>query len=449
MRYCAHEFVRPFGFTNGKYPLGDAMKTKLLAAAIASCFVLPALAQSSVSVYGIADAGIMYAKNGGNDASVKLVSGIADGSRLGFKGTEDMGGGYKAIFTLEARVELDRGAQEAGNLSSNQGFALSRGMEALGPKLLPVVRGMMQPAININPVKALFDRTAMVGLITPVGAILAGRMYTPAYEVFAAADTFEAGTGGGWGGIVGGTGGLLTAGIAIRSDKSVQYRIELPSGIAAAFMYGTKNSGYIGLDKSMWSANVKYKANGFDIGLGLGRGTDQAGNTGLITNTLGGSYSTGDMKFFGGYHSQKNEHSVLIPVFVGAWDASIAPTLAPLGAATAGALRNVFTTNLARNFVLDAVGYQVGMHYTIGSGRVMASVSRQDDKTVWNSDATQYAIGYDYNLSKRTDLYTVLAYIKNQNAGQYAVGAASATGGFTAVAGASSQALQVGMRHRF
>ena len=59
------------------------MKTKLLAAGIAACFAVPAMAQSSVTIYGIADAGVMYVKNGGQDAKTKLVSGIADGSRLG------------------------------------------------------------------------------------------------------------------------------------------------------------------------------------------------------------------------------------------------------------------------------------------------------------------------------------------------------------------------------
>ncbi len=431
------------------------MKTKLLAATIASCFAIPALAQSSVTVYGIADAGVMYAKNGGSDTSVKIVSGIADGSRLGFKGVEDIGGGYKAIFTLEARVELDKGTQQAGNLSSNQGYALTDGLAFGVPaaaggattaaKLLAGVRAALQPAINVNPNNALFDRTAMVGLITPGGAVMIGRMYTPAYEVFAAADAFEAGTGGGWGGIVGGTGGLLTAGITIRSDKSIQYRMELPSGFGAAVMYGVEKSGYVGLDKKMWSANAKYKANGFDVGLGYGRGTDQVGNPGLITTTIGGSYSTGDMKFFAGYHKQRNENSVIIRV---ANDA-LAPTFAAFGPALGGALAGQLNTALVRNFNLDAASYQIGMHYKMGSGRLMGSISRQDDKTASNSDATQYALGYDYNLSKRTDFYTVVAYIKNQNLGQYAVGAASASGGFTGTAGESSRALQVGMRHRF
>ena len=431
------------------------MKRKLLAGLIAAVSSLPVLAQSNVTIYGIADGGLMYVNNGGSDSKVKVLSGIADGSRLGFKGTEDLGGGYKAIFNLEARVELDTGRQQAGNFSSNQGFALTRGLAfgvpaaaggaATAARLLAGVQGALQPAVNVNLSNALFDRTAMVGLVTPVGAVLIGRMYTPGYEVFNSADVFESGTGGSWGGIVGGTGGLLTAGIAIRSDEAVQYRIELPNGIGAALMYGFDKSGYVGMDKRSYGANLRYKANGWDVGAAYNRGTDQVGDTGLVTTTLGGSYAFDNWKLFAGYHKQKNDHSVIIRYAA----ENLAPTFAAFGPVLGASLAQQLNTALVRNFYLDAVSYQVGLHYKIGAGRVMASVVRQDDKSPTRSDATQYALGYDYNLSKRTDIYTVVAYIKNTGIGQYAIGAASASGGFTSEAGQSSKGIQLGMRHRF
>jgi predicted porin len=431
------------------------MKTKLLAAGIAACFAAPAMAQSSVQIYGIADAGVMYVKNGGQDAKTKLVSGIADGSRLGFRGTEDMGGGYKAIFNLEARVELDTGRQQTGNLSSNPTFALTEGLNftvpaaaggaATAEKLKAGVQGALNPAINVNINGALFDRTSMVGLVTPVGAVLLGRMYTPGYEVLNAGDVFESGTAAGWGGIVGGTGGLLTAGIAIRSDKSIQYRMELPNGLKASAMYGTEKSGYIGMDKRSWGANVRYVANGWDVGLGHNHGTDQVGARGLVTTTLAGSYAFDNWKLFLGTHKQKNENSVIIRY---AGDL-LAPTFAAFPAPLNTLLAGQANAALKRNFLLDAISYQVGFHYKMGAGRIMASVVRQDDKRADASDATQYGLGYDYNLSKRTDVYVVGAYIKNENDGQYAIGAASASGGFTAKPGDSSKGIQVGMRHRF
>lgn len=448
------------------------MKVKFLTIALATCFSAPALAQSTVTLYGILDAGIQI-NNNGKGTQTKLVSGIADGSRFGLKGTEDLGGGYKAIFNLEARVEVDTGSNKAGNISDYQGYALTKGMDfpdfgsaalkGAAAQTLAGIRAALQPKYNVNatsplilsrgggPDGGLFDRTAMVGLITPVGAVLAGRMYTPAYEVFNNADTFESGMAGSWGGITGGTGGLLTAGMAIRSNKSVQYRIELPNGVGAALMYGFKNSGYIGLDKDFIAANLKYKANGFNVGVAYNRGTNTDGSTGLVTVNAGGSYTVGDYKFFGGYQTMKNENSILLPVFFDAWDLEIAPGLKAGGvpAPVIAAWTSVFRTNIAKNFKLDAVSYSLGMHYKLGNGRVMTSFARQDDRTRSNSDVSQYAIGYDYNLSKRTDLYSVYAYIKNQNDGQYAPGAASASGGFTMTPGQAGRAFQFGIRHRF
>ncbi|MBY0574318.1 MAG: porin [Undibacterium sp.] len=448
------------------------MKLKLLALTIGACFAAPVLAQSSVTIYGILDAGI-HINNSGNGTQTKMVSGIADGSRLGFKGTEDMGGGYKAIFNLEARVELDTGGNKAGNISDYQGYALTKGMDfpdfgspalkGAAAQTLAGVRAGLQPKYNVNattsailnrgggPDGGLFDRTAYVGLITPVGGILAGRMYTPAYEVFAMADTFEVGMAGTWGGITGGTGGLLTAGVAIRSNKSLQYRMELPNGIAAAVMYGFKNSGYVGLDKEFYAANVRYKAQGFDVGVGYNRGNNTDGSRGLVTAIVGGSYSMDAFKFFAGYKTMKNDNSILLPVFNDVWDSDILPGLKAGGvpAAVQAAWTSVFRTSIAKNFKLDATSYSLGLHYKIGEGRIMTSVSHQDDKTLSNSDATQYALGYDYNLSKRTDIYAVVAYIKNQNDGQYSPGAASAPGGFTERPGEAARTLQFGMRHRF
>lgn len=489
------------------------MKMKLLAGLVASCCAAPVLAQSNITIYGLVDAGLHVSSNG-EGTRTKLVSGIADGSRLGFKGTEDLGGGYKALFNLEARMEIDNGTNQAGNISDNEGFALSRGMDfmpVLTAATLPTVRAGVAAAVAaqaqaagataaqaaamgaayvaspagiadvanrttaavaptgakllagsqsalkqagaikiVNFNGALFDRTSMVGMVTPVGAVLAGRMYTPGYEVLAGADTFETGTAGSWGGITSGPAGLLTAGIAIRSSKAVQYRIALPNGISAALMYGFKNSGYIDLDKRFYAANLMYKANGLNVGVGYNNGQDQDGRSGLISTVIGGSYQTGPFKFFAGYLKQKNDNSVVVPLLTSlTWDAGIAPTLAAQPAALQAALRNSYVNTLKQNFKLDAEGYSVGMHYQVGNGRVMGSVSRQNDKTAFNNDATQYAIGYDHNLSKRTDIYTVLAYIKNDNAAQYAPGAASASGGFTSAGGVAGKAFQIGMRHRF
>jgi predicted porin len=81
------------------------MKKTLLAAAVLGSFGVAAHAQSSVTLYGIIDAGITYANKAatstGHDSVWKYGDGVASGSRWGLRGTEDLGGGLKAIFVLE------------------------------------------------------------------------------------------------------------------------------------------------------------------------------------------------------------------------------------------------------------------------------------------------------------------------------------------------------------
>ncbi len=99
-------------------------KNLLVTAALAAT---SAHAQSSVTLYGIIDAGISYANNaartGGNDSLVKYDDGVAQGSRWGLKGAEDLGGGLKAIFTLENGFNSGNGTLgQGGAMFGRQAF---------------------------------------------------------------------------------------------------------------------------------------------------------------------------------------------------------------------------------------------------------------------------------------------------------------------------------------
>ncbi|WP_020653764.1 porin [Massilia niastensis] len=426
------------------------MKKSLIAALLGATFATSALAQTSVQIYGIADAGVMWQKGG----PTKIYSGGADGSRIGFKGTEDLGNGYKAIFNLEARVELDTGTQQPTLMNDNPGRYLLRGMQGIPAAILDRLQATIQPPGGpaVNQERALFDRTSYVGMITPIGAIMLGNMYTPGYEVFNMADVFESGTAGTWGHVTGGTAGFTALGADIRSKEAVQYRIALPNGIGGSLMYGARGSGYLGRYNKFRAGALTYKANGFDVGVGYNHGYERQGRPSLRTTTVGGSYTLNDTwKFFAGFHSQRNSNSALIPDYLGGWDAAVVPALTAQGipAATQAALRGIFSRAITANTQQDAKSYQAGLHYRLGSGRVMASYAHQNDRTASNSDANLYAIGYDYFLSKRTDLYTVAAFIKNDNEAQYSPGTAGNPGGFTETPGADGRALQIGIRHRF
>src|SRR5438445_13890194 len=93
------------------------MKKTLIALAAFSTIAGAAQAQSAVTVYGLIDTGITYANKvllpgtltGATGSKLSEDSGLISGSRLGFKGTEDLGGGLKALFQLEIGFKNDTG----------------------------------------------------------------------------------------------------------------------------------------------------------------------------------------------------------------------------------------------------------------------------------------------------------------------------------------------------
>ncbi|MDN7865610.1 porin [Burkholderia multivorans] len=119
------------------------MKVKTLVAACAALCGSSAFAQSSVTLYGLMDAGITYTNNvvtpAGHGANWQFTSGSAQGDRWGLKGTEDLGGGLKTVFVLENGYQLSNGALGQGGL--------------------------------------MFGRQAYVGLTSPWGTLTFGRQY--------------------------------------------------------------------------------------------------------------------------------------------------------------------------------------------------------------------------------------------------------------------------------
>src|SRR5829696_8299828 len=95
------------------------MKQVIVSAGVALVAAGSACAQSSVTLYGVVDVAASYYRGEGNGHTVKLISGGNQQSRLGFRGTEDLGGGMYAGFELEAGFNADTGSGQASN-SNNQ-----------------------------------------------------------------------------------------------------------------------------------------------------------------------------------------------------------------------------------------------------------------------------------------------------------------------------------------
>ncbi|HXZ06519.1 MAG TPA: porin [Paraburkholderia sp.] len=99
------------------------MKKTLIVAAVAASFATAASAQSSVTLYGLVDAGITYTSNVNGDVRWAQTSGAVQQSRWGLRGSEDLGGGLKAIFNLEDGFNLNDGSlARSGRMFSRQAF---------------------------------------------------------------------------------------------------------------------------------------------------------------------------------------------------------------------------------------------------------------------------------------------------------------------------------------
>src|SRR4051794_24600318 len=95
------------------------MKKSLLALAVLGSFAGVAFAQTNVTVYGLVDVAVTRFDSGRPNGDAWSLDGgnfTRNGSRLGFKGSEDLGGGLSAIFTLENGFEADTGTlSQSGN----------------------------------------------------------------------------------------------------------------------------------------------------------------------------------------------------------------------------------------------------------------------------------------------------------------------------------------------
>ena len=184
------------------------MKQSALALAVLAALSLsnPALAQSNVQVYGLIDAGAEFVNHAGEDGgnAVRVISGGKNTSRWGFRGSEELGGGLKAVFNLEGGILMDTGASDG----------------------------------------AIFKRQAYVGLEGDFGRVVIGRSFTTVYELVIKFDPLGFAPNYSWA-----TGGSATGaskyGMTTQFDNLVKY-----TGRSGGFTYGAT----VGLGESSGSA---------------------------------------------------------------------------------------------------------------------------------------------------------------------------------------------------
>ena len=266
------------------------MKRSLIALA-ALAFVGAASAQapgfgagaaSSVTLFGVVDATVAIG-NGDTANRTQLTNSGYNSSRLGFRGVEDLGGGLKAKFWLEAGVNNDNGTGSATNVN-NQGTG-------------GALAGM-------NGSQGLtFNRSSYVSLYGGMGEIRLGRDYTPQFWSFTVYDPF--GTNG-----VGTTQALNSSagGVTIvRASNSIAYISPSMSGFAVwGQMYFGENASNAASQAGDGGAiRVQYDMGPLSLAAAYSKTTTGAGTDVQSTN-FGGSYNMGVAQLIGFWNKDAN-----------------------------------------------------------------------------------------------------------------------------------------------
>ena len=372
--------------TNARLMLGA------LAAAGVSLTCGTAHAQSSVTLYGIADVGIEHINNtSAGGAQTREVSGNLSGSRWGLKGAEDLGGGMKAIFQLE------------------NGFNINDGTTAQSTKGL---------GANATTTARLFGRQAWVGLSYKGQQLTFGRQNALLYEQAVAFDPMGASS----------RYSVLSLdyAMAARIDNSAKYT-GVFGPLTAQAMYSTRYdtgygaevpgaeitgrffSGALTFAQGPLAASVSYEQRNSNT-LASNTGTERRA-------TAAASYQIGRVKGFAGYRYLRASNAFLPanPIVVANGSEASAANLYWAGA-------QYFVTPA---FVLTATGYYQDVHST-------------------GADPWLAVLCADYLLSKRTDVYATAGFARNKD------GSALGVNGYgTVAAGHNQTGVVIGMRQKF
>lgn len=309
--------------------------------AAATCWAGSAQAQTSTEIYGVIDMDVGSFRDSGGSRSSQVASGKLQTSYLGFKGTEDLGGGLNAFFSLESHLRIDTG--EPGRS-------------------------------NTDP---FFSRNAYVGLQSrTVGAVILGRFNTPFWLSAVATNPFGSSTGfsPGLRTLFGATG--KTGGDGVWNN-SIVYQSPRIAGANLLVQHQMKESGRGGNT----GANVNYTAGPLVLTAAaqsvevpyVVKGKETAG-------LLGAAYNFGLLRAFGQYARVKEDDT---------------------GTATANTRDK---------------SWQLGASIPVGPvAAVLASYAQVRTSGALNGNRRFLTLGYDYRLSKRTELYTILMTDKNNS----------------------------------
>lgn len=344
------------------------MKKSLIALAVLASSGA-AMAQSSVSVYGLLDVWVGSQKNTTNGVTAgsfgKMASneGLAT-SRLGFKGTEDLGGGLKANFQIETTVGLD------------------------------------QPAAT-----SLGDRQSWVGLSGGFGEVRLGRVWTPYDNTrFLINDTFTANFSSSF---------SVWRGYTDRTTNGVQYTTPSFGGLTASALYTFGEDKTATTSASSITAFSLNYANG-PIAAGLAHQIQQDKNAGATATAV---TDTSKTPFNGPALSQlingtaQTASKTSYTLINGSYDFGVAKVLA--GYNTVKATSTAVAGNAKANEWNIGAEVPFGSALALGVGYAESQVKVNG---VDRNETTGYSAVLKYALSKRTAVYAGLAKAEEETA---------------------------------
>ena len=333
------------------------MKKSLLALALLGAFAGSAQAQSSVQIYGTLDAGVVKR----TDQATSI--GKRANNTLGFKGTEDLGNGLKAIFQLEMRYEPDTGTTETN------------------------ATGIQRP---------LFQGQSRVGLTGDFGTFRIGRGLTAFQESSIAFEPFH---------------GIPTP-QGFQADLQVAGYTSDPLGLAGNSANRFSNAVFYNSPEYMgFQLNTTIGSRESNNGVALvGRGTalvpQYAANAAALANpySISVTYKNGPGALMLAH--ERNAVETNVTSFAGY--VMVAPVTKLMFSMTRQDQEHTRLVNQ------NTKAWVVGANHTIGAGKILAGVGRKHTDGL--DTVRQYSLGYEYSLSKRTYVYADLSNKKGMPA---------------------------------
>ncbi|MBX3609745.1 MAG: porin [Hydrogenophaga sp.] len=325
------------------------MKKSLVALAVLGAFSGVASAQSSVSIYGLMDAWVGSQRDGapGTKSTTVLNSAGLSTSRLGFKGSEDIGGGLSVIFGLEAGLSVDNGQSNAG--------------------------GALQ-----------FNRQSFVGFSGGFGEVVAGKVWTAYDDIEAGAHQLGGATNFAVEYSVMDTGNNYTG----NPNNGFKYSSPEFGGFSGAVSYSLDESATT--KSNVMAFHVKY--NGGPIYAGFAY-QDEGDTADIKYTRINGSYDFGVAKLLLTYGRVKeaagkaNEYSIGVDVPMG--DALTLSAGYAMHKAKSG--YSTFATNeKARGLGLGAT-YMVSKRTTLYAAMVTAD--KKDPSGAKTNELRRYGVG--------------------------------------------------------